>query len=158
MKISVLGTGQWGSALAQILCDAGNDVLIWGRNTSVVDEINSRNTNTNSLPGIALPQNLKATSDISVAVQHAQMLVLAVPAQSLRENLQQWSKFFNKDIPIVSSLKGIEVSTQLRMTEVIQEVLGIPEGKLAIITGPNLAREVVLRQPAGAVAPRYLKS
>ncbi len=94
MKISVLGTGQWGSALAQILCDAGNDVLIWGRNTSVVDEINSRNTNTNSLPGIALPQNLKATSDISVAVQHAQMLVLAVPAQSLRENLQQWSKFF----------------------------------------------------------------
>ncbi|MEY5018363.1 MAG: hypothetical protein RJB54_281 [Actinomycetota bacterium] len=152
MKISVLGTGQWGSALAQILCDAGNDVLIWGRNTSVVDEINSRNTNTNSLPGIALPQNLKATSDISVAVQHAQMLVLAVPAQSLRENLQQWSKFFNKDTPIVSSLKGIEVSTQLRMTEVIQEVLGIPEGKLAIITGPNLAREVVLRQPAGAVA------
>ena len=152
MKISVLGTGQWGSALAQILCDAGNDVLIWGRNTGVVDEINSRHTNTNSLLGIALPPNLKATADISVAVQHAQMLVLAIPAQSLRANLQQWSKFFNKDIPIVSSLKGIEVSTQLRMTEVIQEVIGIPEEKLAIITGPNLAREVVLRQPAGAVA------
>jgi len=152
MKISVLGTGQWGSALAQILCDAGNDVLIWGRNTGVVDEINSRHTNTNSLPGIALPPNLKATADISVAMQHAQMLVLAIPAQSLRANLQQWSKFFNKDIPIVSSLKGIEVSTQLRMTEVIQEVIGIPEEKLAIITGPNLAREVILRQPAGAVA------
>jgi glycerol-3-phosphate dehydrogenase (NAD(P)+) len=152
MKISVLGTGQWGSALAQILCDAGNDVLIWGRNTSVVDEINSRHTNTNSLPSIALPQNLMATADISVAMQHAQMLVLAIPAQSLRENLKQWSSLFRKDIPIVSSLKGIEVSTQLRMTEVIQQVLEVPEEKLAIITGPNLAREIVLRQPAGAVA------
>ncbi|MEY3149123.1 MAG: hypothetical protein RL029_397 [Actinomycetota bacterium] len=152
MKISVLGTGQWGSALAQILCDAGNDVLIWGRNTSVVDEINSRHTNTNSLPSIALPQNLKATADISVAMQHAQMLVLAIPAQSLRENLKQWSSLFKKNIPIVSSLKGIEVSTQLRMTEVIQQVLEVPEEKLAIITGPNLAREIVLRQPAGAVA------
>ncbi|MEY3400307.1 MAG: hypothetical protein RLZZ486_775 [Actinomycetota bacterium] len=152
MKISVLGTGQWGTALAQILCDAGNDVLIWGRNTAVVDEINSRHTNAGSLPGTALPQNLKATSDISVAMEHAQMVVLAVPAQSLRENLQQWRSLFKKDIPIVSSLKGIEVSTQLRMTEVIQQVLEMSEEKLAIITGPNLAREVVLRQPAGAVA------
>lgn len=152
MKISVLGTGQWGTALAQILCDAGNEVLIWGRNAAVVDEINSRHTNTNSLPGIALPQNLRATADISVAMQHAQMVVLAVPAQSLRENLQQWRSLFKKDIPVVSSLKGIEVSTQLRMTEVIQQVLEISEDKLAIITGPNLAREVVLRQPAGAVA------
>ena len=152
MKIAVLGTGQWGSALAQILCDSGNDVLIWGRNTSVVDEINSRHTNTNSLPGISLPQNLKATADISVAMQYAQMVVLAIPAQSLRENLQQWSSFFRKDVPILSSLKGVEVSTQLRMTEVIQQVLEVSEDKLAIITGPNLAREVVLRQPAGAVA------
>jgi glycerol-3-phosphate dehydrogenase (NAD(P)+) len=99
-----------------------------------------------------LPQNLMATADISVAMQHAQMLVLAIPAQSLRENLKQWSSLFKKDIPIVSSLKGIEVSTQLRMTEVIQQVLEVPEEKLAIITGPNLAREIVLRQPAGAVA------
>lgn len=152
MKISVLGTGQWGTALAQILCDAVNEVLIWGRNSVVVDEINFRHTNTNSLPGITLPQNLKATADISVAMQHAQMLVLAIPAQSLRENLKQWSPLFRKDIPIVSSLKGIEVSTQLRMTEVIQQVLEVSEEKLAIITGPNLAREIVLRQPAGAVA------
>ncbi len=152
MKISVLGTGQWGSALAQILCDAGNDVLIWGRNTTVVDEINSSHTNTSALPGIVLPQKLKATTDISVAMEHAQMVVLAVPAQSLRENLQQWRSLFKKDIPIVSSLKGIEVSTQLRMTEVMQQVLEVSEEKLAILTGPNLAREVVLRQPAGAVA------
>jgi glycerol-3-phosphate dehydrogenase (NAD(P)+) len=80
------------------------------------------------------------------------MIALAVPAQSLRENLALWKPRFSSGVPIVSTLKGIEVSTQLRMTEVIHEVLGIGEDKLAILTGPNLAREVVLRQPAGAVA------
>ena len=80
------------------------------------------------------------------------MTVLAIPAQSLRENLKSWKTLISKEIPIVSSLKGIEVSTQKRMTEVIVDVLEMPENKLAIITGPNLAREVVLRRPTGAVA------
>jgi len=152
MKVTVLGSGQWGTTLAQVLCDAGNDVLIWGRNHNVVDEINSVHTNQKSLPATGLPENLRATSDISSALAHSQMTVLAVPAQSLRENLKQWKSLFSPDIPIISSLKGIEVSTQLRMTEVIREVLNFDEKKLAIITGPNLAREVVLRQPTGAVA------
>ena len=152
MKVTVLGSGQWGTTMAQVLCDAGNDVLIWGRNRSVVDEINSVHTNQKSLPATGLPENLRATSDIAQALEHSEMTVLAVPAQSLRENLQQWRDLFSREVPIVSSLKGIEVSTQLRMTEVISEVLSIDEEKLAIITGPNLAREVVLRQPTGAVA------
>ena len=152
MKVTVLGSGQWGTTLAQVLCDAGNDVLIWGRNQSVVDEINSVHTNQKSLPATGLPESLRATCDISIALAHSQMTVLAVPAQSLRENLKQWKSLFSPDIPIISSLKGIEVSTQLRMTEVIHDVLNINEKKLAIITGPNLAREVVLRQPTGAVA------
>jgi glycerol-3-phosphate dehydrogenase (NAD(P)+) len=87
-----------------------------------------------------------------MALQRPEMTVLAIPAQSLRENLKSWKSLISKEIPIVSSLKGIEVSTQKRMTEVVADVLEIPENKLAIITGPNLAREVVLRQPTGAVA------
>ena len=152
MKISLLGSGQWGSALAQILCDAANDVLIWGRNQSVIDEINQSHRNSTSLPGIELPQSLRATSSLEEAFDHAEMIVLAVPAQTLRENLTQWKNHFSLEIPIVSTLKGVEVATQLRMSEVIQEVLGISEEKIAILTGPNLAKEVVLRQPAGAVA------
>ena len=152
MKVTVLGSGQWGSAIAQILCDAGNDVLIWGRNQRVIDEINQSHRNSVSLPGVELPANLAATSDLDRAFLHAELIALAVPAQSLRENLSLWKTRFSPDIPIVSTLKGIEVSTQLRMTEVIHEVLGIGEEKLAILTGPNLAREVILRQPAGAVA------
>jgi len=158
MKISLLGSGQWGTALAQILCDAGNDVLIWGRNEAVVAEINQEHRNSKSLPELALPTALRATSDISEAFAHAELIVLAVPAQSLRENLKNWKPFFREDLPIVSTLKGIEVSTKLRMTEVIQEVLGTPDEKLAILTGPNLAREVVLRQPAGAVAASVSQS
>jgi glycerol-3-phosphate dehydrogenase (NAD(P)+) len=152
MRVTVLGAGQWGTSIAQILCDAGNDVLIWGRNQVVVDEINTSHRNHTSLPGIELPHNLRATSDLDTAFNHAEMIALAVPAQSLRENLALWKPRFSSGVPIVSTLKGIEVSTQLRMTEVIHEVLGIGEDKLAILTGPNLAREVVLRQPAGAVA------
>jgi glycerol-3-phosphate dehydrogenase (NAD(P)+) len=152
MKVTVLGSGQWGTALAQVLCDAGNDVLIWGRNQAVVEEINTVHTNQHSLPALVLPTNLQATSDISAAFAHSQLTVLAIPAQSLRENLKAWKGLISRDIPIVSSLKGVEVSTQLRMTEVVREVLDFPEEKLAIITGPNLAREVVLRQPTGAVA------
>jgi glycerol-3-phosphate dehydrogenase (NAD(P)+) len=152
MKISLLGSGQWGSAVAQILCDASNDVLIWGRNQGVIDEINQNHRNSRSLPGIDLPKSLRATSRLQEAFDHAEMIVLAVPAQTLRENLTQWKGYFSLEVPIVSTLKGIEVSTQLRMSEVIQEVLGISEKKIAILTGPNLAKEVVLRQPAGAVA------
>jgi glycerol-3-phosphate dehydrogenase (NAD(P)+) len=152
MKISLLGSGQWGSAVAQILCDASNDVLIWGRNQGVIDEINQNHRNSRSLPGIDLPKSLRATSSLQEAFDHAEMIVLAVPAQTLRENLTQWKSYFSLEVPIVSTLKGIEVSTQLRMSEVIQEVLGISEKKIAILTGPNLAKEVVLRQPAGAVA------
>lgn len=152
MKISLLGSGQWGTALAQVLCDAGNDVLLWGRNNDVVEEVNLHHRNSKSLPNVELPSSLRATSKIEEAFDHAEMLVLAVPAQSLRENLLQWRGLFKKEVPIVSTLKGIEVSTQLRMTEVIQQVIDIPDEKLAILTGPNLAREVVLRQPAGAVA------
>jgi glycerol-3-phosphate dehydrogenase (NAD(P)+) len=152
MRVTVLGAGQWGTSIAQILCDAGNDVLIWGRNQVVVDEINTSHRNHTSLPGIELPHNLRATSDLDTAFNHAEMISLAVPAQSLRESLTLWKPRFSSGVPIVSTLKGIEVSTQLRMTEVIHEVLGIGEDKLAILTGPNLAREVVLRQPAGAVA------
>ena len=152
MKVTVLGSGQWGTTLAQVLCDAGNDVLIWGRNQSVVDEINNVHTNQKSLPALVLPTKLRATSDIAAALQHSEMTVLAIPAQSLRENLQSWKTLIPKEIPIVSSLKGIEVATQKRMTEVVVDVLEMPENKLAIITGPNLAREVVLRQPTGAVA------
>ena len=152
MKISVLGSGQWGTSLAQVLCDAGNDVLLWGRNSAVINEINSIHKNSKSLGTTQLPDQLRATTDIQAAFEHGAALVLAVPAQTLRENLNSWKNLIPHDRPLISSLKGVELSSHLRMTEVIREILGTPDDQLSIITGPNLAREIVMRQPAGAVA------
>ena len=151
MKIAVLGSGQWGSTLAQVLIDAGNDVIIWGRNKEVVAEINSKHQNQSALGDHLLPEAIYATSEIKEALDGAQLLVLAIPSQSLRQNLELWKGLIGPDIPIVSTLKGIEISTQLRMSEVICQVLERDESSIAVLTGPNLAREVILRQPAGAV-------
>ena len=152
LKVTVLGSGAWGTTLAQVLCDSGQDVLIWGRNSDVVDEINKKNSNSKYLPGITLPTQLRATVDIQEAFDFGEAMVLAIPAQSLRENLSDWVDTFPSDKPVISTLKGIEAKTQLRMTEVVTEILGIPPARLGLITGPNLAGELSLRQPAGAVA------
>ena len=148
--VTVFGAGAWGSTMAQVLNDAGNDVLLWGRSEDVIAEINSAHTNKKYLGSHELPLSLKATTDLAQAFAHSSIYVLAIPAQQLRVTLQEWKPFFASDSVIVSTLKGIEISTQMRMTEVIEDVLG--PHSIAIITGPNLADELVLRQPAGAVA------
>jgi glycerol-3-phosphate dehydrogenase (NAD(P)+) len=116
-----------------------------------VREINRRHSNRRFLKGIDLPKELKATTDIKAVLEFAEVIVLAIPAQTLRENLENWKGFFPQELPIISTLKGIEVQTQFRMTEVVQQVLGVDKSRLGLITGPNLASEIITRQPAGAV-------
>jgi len=149
-KVTVFGAGAWGSTMAQVLSDAGNDVLLWGRSEEVIAEINSAHTNKKYLVKHVLPATISATTDLAKAFQSSQIYVLAIPAQQLRTTLQEWKPYFSSESIIVSTLKGIEISSQMRMTEVIEDVLG--PHKIALITGPNLADELVLRQPAGAVA------
>jgi len=151
-KVAVLGSGAWGTTLAQVMIDSGQQVLIWGRNKKVVREINRRHSNRRFLKGIDLPRELKATTDIKAVLEFAEVIVVAIPAQTLRENLVQWKSFFPSNLPIISTLKGIEVESQYRMTEVMQEVLGTDVSQIGLITGPNLANEIIARQPAGAVA------
>jgi glycerol-3-phosphate dehydrogenase (NAD(P)+) len=151
-KFTVLGSGAWGTTMAQVLCDAGQEVLIWGRNVDVISEINIKNSNIKYLPGVSLPKAMRATNDIQEAFKFGEAIVLAIPAQSLRENMSAWVSTFPQDKPVISTLKGIEANSQLRMTEVVTEILGIPPARIGLITGPNLAGELSLRQPAGAVA------
>ena len=148
-KVTVFGAGAWGSTMAQVLSDAGNEVLLWGRSAEVIAEINSSHTNKKYLQSHQLPDAIIATTNLDEAFNFSQIYILAIPAQQLRTTLQQWKSYFGAECVIVSTLKGIEISTQFRMTEVIADVLG--PHKVAIITGPNLADELVLRQPAGAV-------
>lgn len=149
-KVTVIGGGAWGSTMAQVLCDAGNDVLIWARDPEVVSEINNSHTNTKYVDKLQLPIELKATSDIKLAFEHSNYYVLAIPTQQLRSMLEAWKTFVNPSATVISTLKGIELTSDLRVSEVISQVW--PDTKFALITGPNLADELALRQPAGAVA------
>jgi glycerol-3-phosphate dehydrogenase (NAD(P)+) len=115
-----------------------------------VDEVNQKHTNSKYLDDNILPVGLKATSNLAEAFEYSNIYVLAVPAQTLRENLTAWKPMIQPNALFVSTLKGIEVSTMSRMTEIISEVMQTQN--IAIITGPNLANELILRQPAGAVS------
>ncbi|HEY4898793.1 MAG TPA: NAD(P)H-dependent glycerol-3-phosphate dehydrogenase [Candidatus Nanopelagicaceae bacterium] len=151
-RVTVLGTGAWGTTLGQVLCDAGHQVLLWGRNAEIVAEINALRSNHKFLPGIFLPENLAATVAIEEAFNFGEAIILAIPSQTLRENLRNWRTQFPSDRPIISTLKGIEAETMSRMTEVIEQELGTDPSLIGLITGPNLAGELSLREPAGAVA------
>jgi len=152
-KITVFGAGQWGSTMAQVLSDAGNHVLMLGRNQSVVDEINEKNTNSKYLNNNVLPAGLRATTDLVEAFEYSSIYVLAIPAQTLRANLLAWKALAAPNALYISTLKGIELATSLRMSQIIEEVIGTEN--VAVITGPNLADELILRQPAGAVVAAH---
>jgi len=139
--------------MAQVLSDAGNHVLMWGRNSDVVEEINTHHTNRKYLDANVLPKGLQATTDLKLAFEYSSIYILAVPAQTLRENLLEWKALTSPNALYISTLKGIEVSTLSRMTEIIEEVM--ETSNVGIITGPNLATELILRQPAGAVAAAH---
>lgn len=149
--IAVFGAGSWGTAFASILADGGNDVRIWGRRPEVVAQINS-GVNEDYLPGVNLPSGISASTDPAEVTEGAEIVILSVPSQSLRVNLTEWAPLLGGgDKIVVSLMKGIELGTTKRMSEVIHEVAGIPVERIGVVSGPNLAREIVQRQPAATV-------
>ncbi|MFF3083552.1 NAD(P)H-dependent glycerol-3-phosphate dehydrogenase [Streptomyces nojiriensis] len=151
VKATVFGTGSWGTAFAIVLADAGCEVTLWGRRREVVDAINTGRTNPDYFPGVELPANLRATTDPAEAAAGADFTVLAVPSQTLRENLAAWAPLLAPDTVLVSLMKGIELGTAKRMSEVMEEVAKVPAERIAVVTGPNLAAEIAARQPAASV-------
>ena len=147
-RAAVMGGGSWGTAFAMILADAGGDVTMWARDAEVALEITEKHVNERYHPGIRLPEGIRATTDPARALDGADIVVLAVPAQSLRENLAQWRSLLGGDSVLVSLMKGIEIGTSQRMSQVICEVAEIPDSRVSVVSGPNLAREIALRQPA----------
>jgi glycerol-3-phosphate dehydrogenase (NAD(P)+) len=147
----VLGAGSWGTAFAKVLADAGTDVVLWSRRAEIAAGIRDRRQNPEYLPGILLPERLTATDDAELALDGAGVVVLAVPSQNLRENLTGWVPALGRDATLVSLMKGVELGTSLRMSEVIVEVTGVSPDRVAVVSGPNLAREIALEQPAATV-------
>ncbi|MFF8954451.1 NAD(P)H-dependent glycerol-3-phosphate dehydrogenase [Streptomyces sp. NPDC014894] len=150
-KAAVFGTGSWGTAFGMVLADAGCDVTLWGRRAELAEAVNTTRTNPDYLPGIELPAALRATTDPAEALDGADFTVLAVPSQTLRGNLAAWAPLLPADTVLVSLMKGIELGSAKRMSEVVQEVAGVPAERVAVVTGPNLAKEIAQRRPAAAV-------
>ncbi|AQA14259.1 NAD(P)-dependent glycerol-3-phosphate dehydrogenase [Streptomyces samsunensis] len=150
-RCAVFGTGSWGTAFAMVLADAGCEVTLWGRRPGVVEAINTGRTNPDYFPGVRLPDGVRATTDPAEAADGAEFTVFSVPSQTLRGNLSDWAPLLADDTVLVSLMKGVELGTAKRMSEVVQEVAKAPAERVAVLTGPNLAKEIAARQPAAAV-------
>ena len=150
-RAAVLGSGSWGTAFGKVLADAGTDVTLWSRRPEVAAAIRVRHENCDYLPGVALPDRLTATDDPLEAVAGADFVVLAVPSQSLRDNLTAVIAALAPGSVLVSLMKGVELGTTKRMSEVIREVADVPDARIAVVSGPNLAKEIAQGQPAATV-------
>lgn len=150
-RIVVMGAGSWGTTVAKVIADAGFEVMLWSRREEVANEINETKRNSDYLPGIDLPQNLTATSDLELALQDAEQVYLAIPSQSLRESLTAWKEFIPKTATLISLIKGLEQGTGLRMSEVMVQATGLPMTHMAVVSGPNLALEIAKQEPAASV-------
>jgi len=150
-RVAVFGTGSWGTAYAAVLADAGSQVRMWGRRTELVDQINQSHVNGAYLPDLLLPETISATTDPEEAVDGVDIVVLAVPSQLLRVNLGRWADFLPHHAAVVSLMKGVELGTTKRMSEVIAEVGGVGPERIVVVSGPNLAKEIAAKQPAASV-------
>jgi glycerol-3-phosphate dehydrogenase (NAD(P)+) len=150
-RAAVLGAGSWGTTFAKVLADAGCDVTLHARRPELAKAITEDGENRDYLPGVRLPAAVRATSDAAEALLDADVVVLAVPSQSLRDNLTGWASRLPADATLLSLMKGIELGTTKRMSEVICEVAGVGPDRVAVLSGPNLAREIAEQQPAATV-------
>ncbi|MET0700521.1 MAG: NAD(P)H-dependent glycerol-3-phosphate dehydrogenase [Mycobacterium sp.] len=148
---AVMGAGAWGTALAKVLADAGNDVRLWTRRPEVADEVNTTHRNQGYLPDVELSAAIRATGDATEALAGVTTVLLAVPSQSLRANLEQWAPLIVPGATLVSLAKGIELGTLMRMSQVITQVTGVDASQVAVLSGPNLASEIAQGQPAATV-------
>jgi len=151
IRAAVLGAGSWGTTFAKVLADAGCEVVLHARRPELAKAITDERENSDYLPGIRLPATMRATADPAEALLDADVVVLAVPSQSLRENLSEWAHLLPVDATLLSLMKGIELGTTKRMSEVICEVTGAGAERVAALSGPNLAREIAEEQPAATV-------
>jgi glycerol-3-phosphate dehydrogenase (NAD(P)+) len=150
-KIAVMGAGAWGTALAKLLADAGGEVALWARRSDLAAEINKTRHNPNYLPGLQLPEGIRATGDPDEALNGVTTVLLAVPAQTMRASLERWAGLFADGATLISAAKGIELGTLMRMSQVIVDVTGVDTSQVAVISGPNLASEIAEGQPAATV-------
>jgi glycerol-3-phosphate dehydrogenase (NAD(P)+) len=150
MRVAVLGAGSWGTVIAS-MASAGATTTLLAREPEVVEAIEQRHENDTFLPGFALPERLRATDDLEEAIRNAEVVAIAVPSRYFRDVAEQAAPFVPPDAVVVSVTKGLEPGRSKRMSEVLDEVWGVDPGKVCVLSGPNLAREVMAGQPSATV-------
>ncbi|NEM91516.1 NAD(P)H-dependent glycerol-3-phosphate dehydrogenase [Galbitalea soli] len=150
-RVAVLGAGSWGTTFAKILADGGADVAVWARRPELAREIRESKRNSDYLPGINLPRSLWASSRLDEVLEGREQVYVSVPSQSLRENLAAVRALLPDDAVVVSLMKGVEKGTRFRMSEVLEQELGVGPERIAVASGPNLALEIAREQPTAAV-------
>ena len=148
IRVAVIGAGSWGTTVAH-LAAANSEVILWARDESLVEEINTSHTNTRYLPGHELHASLRASSELAAALGDADLVVMGVPSHGFRHVLLIASQHIAATVPVISLTKGVEQGTNARMTEVIAELL--PANPRGVMSGPNLAKEVMAGHPAATV-------
>ncbi len=148
LKVSVMGGGSWGTTVASLV-SRNAPVTLWARNADTVAEINAKHTNETYLPGATLPEALQATNSIADAASAADVVIMGIPSHNFREVLQEVKLHIRPWVPVITLTKGLELKTGMRMSEVINEVL--PGHPVGVLTGPNLAREIMAGQAAASV-------
>jgi len=147
-KVAVIGAGSWGTTVAAVAAASTNTVL-WARRPELAEELDKRHENPDYLPGIGLPEALRSTASLEDAVTGCELVVMAVPSHGFRAVLSELAPFLARGTPVLSLAKGLEQGTHLRMTEIVAELL--PDHARGVLSGPNLAREIVVGQPAATV-------
>ena len=148
LQVALLGGGSWGTTVAAMV-SRNAPITLWARDAATVDDINCNRCNSRYLPGIALPASLRATQDLGAAVGSADVVVMGVPSHSFRPVLEEVAKHIRPWVPVISLTKGLELATGKRMSELIVECL--PGHPVGVLTGPNLAREIMQGQAAATV-------
>ncbi|MDP5228560.1 MULTISPECIES: NAD(P)H-dependent glycerol-3-phosphate dehydrogenase [Arthrobacter] len=156
-RIAVMGAGSWGTTFAKVLGDAARasgverDIVLWARRAEAAQEITREHRNSRYLQDTPLPDSVRATDSAVEALAEAGVVVLAVPAQSLREQLRDWKDAVSPDALVVSLMKGLERGTDDRMSQVIAQEWGIPAQRILVLSGPNLALEIAREEPTASV-------
>lgn len=156
MKIGVIGAGSWGTALAFLLADKGDEVTIWAYEPECVTSINTVHENTLYLPGIPLPAGLRATGDLEEVCRGKEMIVIVTPSHVTRAVMTEAAPYLPEHVPIVSATKGIENDSLMTISELLEDVLPLKHHPyLAYLSGPSFAREVGERNPTVVVIAAY---
>ena len=148
-QIGVLGAGAWGTTLAVHLADAQRPITLWAHSGEAAERLAHERENRRYLPGVPFPPNVRIATDVAYLAEPHRLFVVAVPSEHLRATLASLAATLYPGVPVLSVVKGIEDGTWSRMSEVVaQELPGRP---VAVLSGPNLAREIAAGKPAGTV-------